>query len=153
MNKTAKTMTIILLGLTTMVANASDEPHYVTFSYNVHSINKAITDKQCAELYTIPRHYTIVKDKPIYEINPNYTVSDYQRTNVTYFSKDSYLFTGTTHLIFVIDGKKQTAKEEEVFLLSIPEQKIQGSFLLVGYCKGNNLGMDETVNQWPPASQ
>ncbi len=152
MNKLIKKMAVILLGLTTMAASASDKSHYATFSYNVHSINKAMTDKQCAELSSIARYQTIVDDKVIFEKNPNYTLSEYQRTNVTYLSKDRYLFTGYTHLTFVLDGKKQTARDEVAFVLSIPEQKIQGSFILVGYCKGNLLGVDETLNQWPPPS-
>ena len=141
----------MLFGLTTAVANATVEPLYIAFYFNMHSINQAITDKQCEEIFNMPNQYTIVNDNVIYKENPNYTLSNYHRTNVTYLSQTQYLFTGSATITFNLDGKLQTSRQESAAVLSIPEQKIQGSVIIDGYCKGNWIGTNQNSNQWPPA--
>lgn len=143
---------VCVLGLTSFMAHAkTTEPQYVIFHFNLHAISNLMTDQQCQDLLSLPRQYTIVEDKVIYKENANYTISDYQRTNVTYLNDTQYLFTGTSTIHFSLHGKTQTARETVAFVLTIPDQKIQGSFIVEGYCKGNILGLNQNNNQWPPA--
>lgn len=151
MNHIKKTIVCILwlTSLTTHAA-ATTEPLYLAFYFNLHSISKSVTDKQCDDLFRMPRQYTIVNDKVIYKDNANYIISDYQRTNVTYLNKIQYLFTGTSTISFPLNGKTHSTKEDVAFVLTIPDQKIQGSFIIDGYCKGNMIGVKQNNNQWPP---
>lgn len=150
MNHIKKTI-VCILGLTSVTTQAAiTEPLYAAFYFNLHSISKSVTDKQCDDLFRIPRQYTIVNDKVIYKDNANYTISDYQRTNVTYLNKMQYLFTGTSTINFSLKGKTHSTREDIAFVLTIPDQKIQGSFIVDGYCKGNLIGVNQNSNQWPP---
>ncbi len=141
---------IISLGLISTIASATTEPLYVTFYFNLHSISNAATDKQCEDLFKIPRQYTIIKDKVVYKDHPSYTVLNYKRTNVSLLSTTQYLFTGISTINFTLNGKTHSAREDISFVLTIPDQRIQGSFIIDGYCKGNLIGVNSNANQWPP---
>ena len=150
MNPIKKTIVCILV-LTSVTTHAAiTEPLYAVFYFNIHSISQSVTDKQCEDLYRMPRQYTIVNDKVIYKDNANYIISDYHRTNVTYLNKIQYLFTGTSTINFSLNGKTHSTREDMAFVLTIPDQKTQGSFIVDGYCKGNLIGLIQNNNQWPP---
>ena len=151
MSTLIKTTLIIFLGLSSATASATTELLYVNFYFNLRSISNVITDKQCEDLFKISRQYTIVNDKVFYKPHPDYTISNYKRTNVTYLNKTRYLFTGVSTITFTLDGKTQTAKEDVAFVLTVPDQRIQGSFILDGYCKGNLIGVNQNDNLWPQA--
>ena len=51
---------------------------------------------------------------------------------------------------FSLNGKTHSTREDVAFVLTIPDQKIQGSFIVDGYCKGNMIGVNQNSNQWPP---
>lgn len=150
MNRKNHFVVAIALGLMSTFTMAANEPSYIEFHYNIHSINPSITDAQCESLLKEPRRYTITNDQVTYLDNPNYTVSNYQRTGVTYLSKTQYLFTGISTFHFKFNDKAVTAKETAAFVLMIPEQRIQGSFIIEGYCQGNLIGLNQNSNQWPP---
>ena len=153
MSKVITKITACILGLISVESNAATtEPLYVSFYFNLHSISKLVTDKQCEELFKMPRHYTIVNDKVVYKNHADYIISDYQRTNVTYLSKVQYLFTGASTISFSLNGKPHSTREDVSFVLTIPDQKIQGSFIVDGYCKGNIIGVNENSNHWPPVT-
>lgn len=144
-----KKMTIICFCLMASLSFAQTNKRYVIFEYNFHSITPLMTNKQCEEHFKSPLFYQIENDHVIYEQNPGFTVSDYQRTNVTHLDKDTFLFTGKSTYTFDLNGKKQVAKEESAFVLKIKEQVIRGSFIIEGFCKGNLIGVEESVHQWP----
>lgn len=141
---------IIFLVLISPITFAITESLYVSFYFNMHSISDSITDKQCEELFKIPRQYTIVKDKVVYKDHPSYKILDYKRTNVSFLNNTQYLFTGVSTIKFTLNDKTHTARENVSFVLTIPNQQIQGSFIVDGYCKGNLIGVNSSANQWPP---
>jgi len=82
MDKIIKTAGLIVSCLTCTVANAADDWQYMMFFYNLRSINQAITDQQCADLYKVPREYNIVNDNVIYKKNDNYTLTNYGSSGI-----------------------------------------------------------------------
>lgn len=141
-----------ILGLTSISASATTttDPLYIMFYFNTRSISDSITDKQCEDIFKISSQYTIINDVVVYKQHEGYKTLNYQRTNVTYLNKDQYLFTGSSNIEFSIDGKTHSAKQASAFVLTISDQKVQGSFILDGYCTGNLLGTNQNSNQWPP---
>ena len=142
-------LTLGLSALTTFAASST--PQYVQFYFNVHSISSSMTDADCQSIFSTPLYYDIKDGQSIYQMNTHYIMSDYQGSNVTHLDDSNYLFTGTSKMNFELNGKKYSAQENSAFLLSLAEKKIKGGFILEGYCKGNLIGFDQSVNQWPIA--
>lgn len=144
-----KNLLFVFLYALTNLCFAQENPRYVMFLYDFHSINASLTNKQCEERFKSPISYQIENDKVIYETNTDFTVSDYQRTSVTHVDKNTYLFTGNSIFTFNLDGKKQVAKEEAAFVLKRNEKIIKGSFIIQGFCEGHLIGVEQSAHQWP----
>jgi hypothetical protein len=143
----------ILIFLSYANVFADSAPQYVLFRYNIHSINKAITDKQCQVLLNAPSYYDIINDKVVYKnSDSNVILSNYIRTNVAYIDKQHFLFNGSAQIAFSMLGKSRIAKQDISFVLNTMEQQVRGNFIIPGYCKGNIIGVDQNNNYWSPIS-
>lgn len=133
------------------LATFAENYEYMSVPYNMVSVSDELTDQQCQQIFRTPMFYNIENDQAVYEKTDSpYQVTSFTRISTTYLSQTQRLFYGKESMIIRFDEKKKplTVDADLSFVLNLMTSEVRGSLYIPGYCKGNIIGVKQSLNQW-----